>query len=60
MLAMATSVPAVIKEFPGIMEKVKKATAHLPKPKAKATEEADDGGGSSEEPADAPDELPST
>lgn len=60
LLAMATSVPAVIKEFPGIMEKVKKATAHLPKPKAKATEGADDSGGSSEEPADAPDELPST
>ncbi len=32
MLALISSVPAMVKEVPGIMEKVKKATAHLPPP----------------------------
>ena len=41
-LAMISSVPAVAKEVPGIMEKVEKATAHLPKPKPKAPDVTDD------------------
>ena len=44
-LSLISSVPTVVKEFPGIMEKVEKATAHLPKPKKKApdvTEDTDD------------------
>lgn len=39
MLALMSSVPAMIKEVPGIMEKVKKATAHLPKPKQESAGE---------------------
>ena len=42
MLALISSVPAVVKEVPGIMEKIHKATAHLPKPKHKAPEVTDD------------------
>lgn len=41
-LALMSSVPAVIKEMPGAMKKVEKATAHLPKPKRKEPEVAED------------------
>lgn len=42
MLALISSVPAVVKEVPGIMENIEKATAHLPKPKHKPPEVTDD------------------
>lgn len=59
-LALISSVPTVVKEVPGIMEKVEKATAHLPKPKKKAPDatvvpddngEADDSSDDSEMPS---------
>lgn len=59
-LAMISSVPAVIKEVPGIMEKVDKATAHLPKPKAKAPDETGNKDDSGEDTSGDADELPST
>ena len=55
MLAILQSVPAMVKELPGAMEKVKKATAHLPPPpKDDKKGEADDDEDQDE------DELPST
>ena len=42
MLAMIQSLPAMVKEMPAAFEKVKKATAHLPKPpKKQEAEKAD-------------------
>lgn len=55
MLAILQSVPAIVKELPGAMDKVKKATAHLPPPpKDDKKADADDGDDQDE------DELPST
>ena len=60
MLALISSVPAVVKEVPGIMEKIEKATAHLPKPK-KAPEVTDDDGDTDDDTDDKTDsDMPST
>lgn len=60
-LALITSVPPLFKEVPGVMEKVKKATAHLPPPpKPESASDDGDTGGGDPGSADQPDELPST
>ena len=59
MLAMANSLPVVIKELPGAFKKVEAATAHLPKPPKKsvagteqAPEDEDEAEGENEDGAD--------
>lgn len=55
MLAMVQSVPAMIREMPAALEKVKKATAHLPEPPKKEPGESEEG-----EDADSEDEADET
>lgn len=60
-LALITSVPPLFKEVPGVMEKVKKATAHLPPPPKPQTDgDGADSGNDAPGSADKPEELPST
>ena len=59
-LALISSVPTVVKEIPGIMEKVEKATAHLPKPKKKAPDVTDDTDDNGDADDSGESDLPST
>lgn len=56
MLALVQSVPTMIKELPPALEKVKKATAHLPKPPKPKSEETKSEGDEPHEEADEADD----